>query len=183
MKQGPANNRNCYLVHDACWCLLQKAIGPHDIPLVRLYSICSSLPFPIRGIGVSWGHDDGGLCIIDNQNFYPWEDGLIEQYSKSEAYQHATFNPYDIPELPELLSIPSRKDPDYRGYSCVNSNNCFSVLPWEIREAIAIYLSTNDVANLLMSSKAFLPLLTSQTFWKSRFQPGGEREFIFETRV
>ncbi|OKL56123.1 hypothetical protein UA08_08708 [Talaromyces atroroseus] len=183
MKQRPEDNRHGYVVHDACWRLLQKASEPHDIPLVRLYKICSSLPFPIQGIGVSWGHNYGGVSIIDNQNFYPWEDRLIEQFSRSETYQHATFNPYDIPELPDLLSMLPRKNHDYRGNLGANSNNCFSVLPWEIREAIAIYLSTNDVANLLMSSKAFLPFLTSQTFWSSRFQIGGERESVFETRV
>ena len=181
MKQLPENNRHGYIVHDACWCLLQKVVEPDDIPLERLHRICGSLPFPIQGIGVSWGHDYRGLNIIDNQNYYPWEDRLVEQYRKSEAYHYARYNPYDVPELHELLSISSREDRN--SDLCTNSNNCFSVLPWEIRETIAIYLSTRDVTNLFMSSKAFLPLLTSQTFWSSRFQTGSDRDFVFETRA
>jgi len=104
----------------------------------------------------------------------------VEQYSESEAYQYARYNPYNIPELHEMLSISLKEDRNSN--LCTNSNNCFSVLPWEIREAIAIYLSTRDVTNLLISSKAFLPLLTSQTFWKSRFYTGSDRDLIFETR-
>lgn len=180
MKQPPENNRHGYIVHDACWCLLQKVVEPDDISLERLHRICSSLPFPIQGIGVSWGHDYRGLSIIDNQNYYPWEDRLVEPYSESEAYQYAGYNPYDVPELHKLLLMSSQKDRN--SDLCTNSNNCFSVLPWEIREAIAIYLSTRDVTNLLMSSKAFLPLLTSQTFWRSRFHTGSDRDFVFETR-
>ncbi|KAH8692355.1 hypothetical protein BGW36DRAFT_44910 [Talaromyces proteolyticus] len=181
MRQSPENNRHGYIVHNACWCLLQKVVEPNNIPLERLYRICSSLPFPIRGIGVSWGHDYGGLSIIDNQDYYPWEDRLMEQYSKSKAYQYARYNPYDVPELYKLLSISSQVDQNSEFRT--NSNNCFSLLPWEIRETIAIYLSTRDIANLLISSKAFLPLLTSQTFWSSRFQTGRDRDFIFETRA
>lgn len=181
MKQRPENNRHGYIVHDACWGLLRKAVELDDIPLERLYRICSSLPFPIQGIGVSWGHDYMGLSTINNQDHYPWEDRLVEQYSKSEAYQYARYNPYDVPELHELLSMSSQEDrnSDLR----TNSKNCFSVLPWEIREAIAIHLSTRDMANLLMSSKTFLPLLNSQTFWRSRFQGGRDRDFVFEIRA
>lgn len=154
MKQRPDNNRHGYIIHDTCWRLLQKVVEPDDIPLERLHRICSSLPFPIRGIGVSWGHDYRGLNLIDNQDCYPWEDRLLEQYSKSEASQYAIYNPYDIQELHGLLSISSRenRNSDLR----TKSKNCFSVLPWEIREGIATYLSTRDIANLLTSSKAFL---------------------------
>ena len=56
------------------------------------------------------------------------------------------------------------------------------MLPWEIKEVIAINLPTGDALNLLWSSKAFLPLLTSQTFWASRFEAGRNRDFIFEKR-
>jgi hypothetical protein len=60
--------------------------------------------------------------------------------------------------------------------------DCFSTLPWEILEAIAINLPTVDVLNLRQVSKTFLPVLTSHTFWASRFEPGHDRDFIFEMR-
>lgn len=64
---------------------------------------------------------------------------------------------------------------------CSNSKNYLSILPWEIFESIAIYLSTRDASSLSRSSKAFLPLLTSQNFFESRFKRGQDRNFIFET--
>lgn len=186
MKQFPEDrNRHGYVVHDACWRLLQKVVGLNDIPLERLYRICRSLPFPTRGIGVSWGHDYGGLSIIDNKNYYPWEDRLVEQDDKSEVYAYARYNPYDVPELHELLLMSSQEDrnSNFRmNIFLTNANNCFSLLPWEIREFIASYLSARDIANLFMSTKAFLPLLTSQTFWSSRFNIGSDRDFVFEAR-
>lgn len=56
------------------------------------------------------------------------------------------------------------------------------MLPWEIFESIAINLSTRDASSLWRSSKAFLPLLTSQNFWASRFQNDHDHDFIFENR-
>ena len=56
------------------------------------------------------------------------------------------------------------------------------MLPWEIFESIAINLSTRDASSLWRSSKAFLPLLTSQNFWASRFQSDHDHDFIFENR-
>lgn len=58
----------------------------------------------------------------------------------------------------------------------------FATLPWEMVEAIAVNLRTADVLNLARASRFFLPLLTSQSFWASRFDSGHERDFIFETR-
>lgn len=51
-----------------------------------------------------------------------------------------------------------------------------------IREAIATQLSLKDTLSLLKSSKAFLPILTSQSFCASRFEPGNDRDFFFEKR-
>lgn len=180
MKQRSDNDRHGFVIHDACWRVLQKSVEPNTIPLGRFFRICSSLTFPLRGIGVSWGHDYGGLSKIDTKDHYPWEDRLVDQYNESESYQYAKYNPYDVPEVFELLNMSSQEKQNYE--LCVTGTDCFSVLPWEIREAIAIILPTGDFLNLLWSSKSFLPLLTSQTFWASRFQTGNDRDFVFEAR-
>lgn len=60
------------------------------------------------------------------------------------------------------------------------SNDCFKMLPWEIREAIANNLTTRDALALRESSRSFVPLLESPTFWASRFKPGADRGFLFE---
>ena len=66
MQQCPENGRHGFVLHDACFRLLQKALEPDNIPLERLLWVCRSLPFPLRGIGVCWGHDYGGLTLLDN---------------------------------------------------------------------------------------------------------------------
>jgi hypothetical protein len=45
---------------------------------------------------------------------------------------------------------------------------------------VAIKLPTSDALGLRRVSKAFLPLLSSRTFWASRFEANGDRDFIFE---
>ncbi|KAF2471330.1 uncharacterized protein BDR25DRAFT_393460, partial [Lindgomyces ingoldianus] len=57
MRQHPLNGRHSFVLHDACWHLLQRAFQPSEIPLKRLLEVCESLPFPLQGNGVCWGHD------------------------------------------------------------------------------------------------------------------------------
>lgn len=180
MRQRPENNRHGFVLHHACWRLLQKVLEPEKVPLERLLKICRSLPFPLRGISVCWGHDYGGLTAFDDQHHYPWEDQLMEQSSGSEIYQYARENPYDIPEISEPLKIRLENPPHL--FAKTQTEDCFSTLPWEILEAIAINLPTGDALVLRRASRAFLPVLTSQIFWASRFQPCHEREYVFEKR-
>ena len=178
MRQRPENNRHGFVLHDACWRLLQKALEPEKVPLERLLKICRSLPFPLRGISVCWSHDYGGLTAFDDQHHYPWEDQLMEQSSSSEIYHYARENPYDMPEISEPLKMRLENPPHL--FAKTQTGDCFSTLPWEILEAIAINLPTGDALVLRRASRAFLPVLTSQIFWASRFQPGHEREYVFE---
>ena len=178
MRQRPENNRHGFVLHNACWRLLQKALEPEKVPFERLLKICRSLPFPLRGISVCWSHDYGGLTAFDDQHHYPWEDQLMEQTSGSEIYQYAKKNPYDISEISEPLKMPLENSPHL--FAKTQTGDCFSTLPWEILEAIAINLPTGDALVLRRASRAFLPVLSSQIFWASRFHPGHEREYVFE---
>jgi hypothetical protein len=142
------------------------------------------LPLPREWICLCWGHDYGGLNIFDDQNHYPWEDRFLKF---NTSLRYANSNPYNVPKITGLLrmsSLKSRTSPrESRIYApCSNSKNYLSILPWEIFESIAIKLSTRDASSLWRSSKAFLPLLTSQNFWASRFESGHDRHFIFEAR-
>src|SRR5690349_23528875 len=44
MSARPLNGRHGYVLHDACWNLLEKACEPCNVPLERLYEVCSSVP-------------------------------------------------------------------------------------------------------------------------------------------
>lgn len=173
-----------YVFHDACLDLLLEATGSFSVDPYRLYMICKSLPFPSRSIGVSWGHDYGGLSDIDfdNEHHYPWEDRFVYQYKLSKAFRIVHYNPLWIERLDDCISV--HRDPEgqqkYLEWAGTSSRNCFSLLPWEIREMIAMYLPIKDVLSLAKSSKAFLPLLSDQTFWASVFDFDGECDFLFE---
>src|SRR5579862_7117241 len=178
MRQHPLNGRHGFVLHDACWRLLQRAFHPNDTPLKRLLEVCESLPFPLRGNGVCWGHDYGGLFIIDDQGHYPWEDRLVRQCYSSKIHLYAKENPYNVPEIPALLVMRLEHPPEWLPKT--QRHDCFSRLPWEILEIVAIKLPTSDALGLRYVSKAFLPLLSSGTFWASRFKANGDRDFIFE---
>ena len=178
MQQRPLNGRHGFVLHDACWRLLQKAFQPREVPVSRLLDICESLPFPLRGNSVSWGHDYGSLVALDDKNCYPWEDRLIEQFNDPQIRFYAQENPYNIPDIPALLASRLEHPPEWMRET--RQNDCFSSLPWEILEAIAIKLPTDDALNLRRTSPAFLPLLSSNIFWSSRFQANRERSFVFE---
>ncbi|KAK2816040.1 hypothetical protein FQN49_008043 [Arthroderma sp. PD_2] len=183
MQQNPENGLHGFVLHDSCWLLLQKFYEPDDVPIERLFSICKSLPFPLRGIDVCWGHNYGGLITFDTKDHYPWEDRVTEQYNSSQT--HAKENPYDILEIPNLLILSSKspqKPINAEPISIIETSDCFAIFPWEIIEAISINLLIPDILSLVQASKSFHLILTSQAFWASRFGPGKDRDFVFEKR-
>ena len=180
MKQPPDNGCHGFVLHDACWCLLKAASDTQSVPLERLRNICESLPLPLWWEGVCWDHDYGGLALLDEQGHYPWEDRLREQTVCSEIHRNAKANPYDVPDMSRLPIKLLDHPPDSLPPS--PRNDCFMLLPWEILEGIVDLLPTTDVLILRLASRSFAPILTSQSFWASRFAPGRERDFIFEAR-
>ena len=61
-----------------------------------------------------------------------------------------------------------------------SSSDCFGRLPMELLETIIINLDISTALRMRLVSKAFLPILTSQAFWASRFLRGNERGYFFE---
>ena len=175
------NCRHGYVFHAACWSLLEKFYHPKEIPVERLLRVCESLPFPLRTYDVFWGHDYVGLLCLDDKHHFPWEDRIMEWGDDSlDIFQLAGIDPIDVPEVPRLLSAPSQNPPGVLLSS--DGNDCFSVLPWEIRCTIAVYLPTKDVLRLRRASRSFSPIFYEQIFWASRFEVGRERAFLFEKR-
>jgi hypothetical protein len=167
-----------FVLHDACWRLFQTAMDPHPVPLGRLLDMCKSLPVPIS---LSWDYGYDGMMQVNEHNHYPRRPIVQRPYGGLIADE----NPYNIPIMSELLArtrdrsesrVP-RPSQDGR-----KSRDCFSKLPWELREAIATALPTCDALKLRLSSRLFVDIVASQTFWASRFARGGERDFIFEVR-
>ena len=183
MTQYPENQVHGYVLHAACWSLLEKFAAPRAVPLDRLLQLCKSLPFPLRYDGVSWDHAYGGLVFYDDENNYPWEDRFKPHESNGQLTIDAVAksDPINIPSPPSLLRRQGR-DQDPPVGSSHWTADCFGHFPLEIRETMAIYLSTEDALTLRIASRSFLPIFYSSKFWASRFCAVADRGFLFEAR-
>ncbi|EEH22645.2 hypothetical protein PABG_04856 [Paracoccidioides brasiliensis Pb03] len=191
-----------YLFHDACWTLLTKALAPAEVNVWAMYNFCNS--FPSRSGLVNWGHDYGGIFdmypnILPGGTPRPQVYRRIQRtvangYSADEVF-HA--DPLRIPFLDFLrngTAMGKQGDGSIgssTGFSSIfvsrssrssDANDCFSVLPPELRQMILSLLATADVLNLFLASRTFANSPLLQNFWASRFFGTFEFSSIFEAR-
>ncbi|CAG8951381.1 hypothetical protein HYFRA_00007293 [Hymenoscyphus fraxineus] len=184
MKQPVDDDQHGFVLHEACWKLLETAFPSilAEIPLKRLIDIFESLPFPVSSKSAYWGHDYGKLIMdIEEQGLYPWEEFYLADTYQPEAGDYVNANPYDVPDLPASLSMRTEYPPELSVSSQPENKNLFSKLPVELLENIALNLPTESALSLRLVSKVFFPLLYNQAFWASRFEANGDRDFVFET--
>ena len=183
LQQDPIHGRYGFPFHEACWSLLEKAYFPTPIPGKALFDVCRSLPFPLEGSGVNWGHDFGGLVLADNLNRYPWEDRFEDRARYSAPCLAARKDPYHVPEIQQLLHEDPQAPPALSSSEPVTTvDNCFSALPEELCIMIACNLPTVDALNTRRASRSFLPIFNSQQFWASRFEANADRAWLFESQ-
>ncbi|KAM3477897.1 hypothetical protein MY8738_006213 [Beauveria namnaoensis] len=190
MSQPAVDGIHGFVLHDACWCLLQKAGGASAFSKERLVEVCQSLPFTVGFNGASWGHDYGGRLKLDTEVWYPWKEifralayeelerlGFLEDPFRGSDLKLALNGrfPASHASKDDVSNFDAPLEPQGRA-------DCFSRLPWELREMILIHIETKDALNLRQSSWSFHSLFSSLGFWQSRFEPDGERGFIFEAR-
>ncbi|CAG8980462.1 hypothetical protein HYALB_00012054 [Hymenoscyphus albidus] len=184
MKQPVDDDQHGFVLHEACWKLLETAFPSilAEIPLKRLIDIFESLPFPVSSKGAYWGHDYGKLIMdIEEQGLYPWEEFYLADTYHPEEGGDVNANPYDVPDLPASLSMRAEYPPELSVSSQPENKNLFSKLPVELLENIALNLPTEIALSLRLVSKVFFPLLYNQAFWASRFEENGDRDSVFET--
>ncbi|CCF34188.1 F-box domain-containing protein [Colletotrichum higginsianum] len=184
MSQGEVNRRHGFVFHEACWDLLEKAFHPRKVPLSRLFDICRSLPFPINGVSISWGHDYGGPVLVDHEHRFPWEDRFADrEYLEPDSVLY--MNPFEVPEVQHMLTeVPESPPSSTLSVSTIVTpgRDRLDTLPGEIRSVIAMYLPTLDVLNLRLASRVFWTVFDSQQFWASRFRDVSDRSWLFEAR-
>lgn len=185
MRRHTDNGIHGFVLHDCCWKLLLKACEPEGVHLHRFLQTCESLPFTGIAINIFWGHTYGGLCEIKLHG-YPWYEQLTDPRYESASGEQALHDPFHVPELTSILEATCKSSESIESLLEIPKrsffSDCFGRLPWELREAIAVHLPTEDALNLRGASRAFSLLLTSRSFWASRFHPTGDRGFIFEVR-
>jgi hypothetical protein len=133
----------------------------------------------LEGPSLDWGHDFGGLFNVGGQPCYSWEKRFVRE--NQDWTSTAMVDPYYIPEISDLpLQAVNTPRPSFG--TIRETRDCFTVLPLEIRIAIASYLSTVDALTLRRASSSFLPIIDSQQFWASRFWVYAERSWLFESQ-
>ncbi len=187
------SDRYGFIFHEACWALLEGALHPAPVPLERLFELCASLPVSRTFGGTSWGHDYGGIAVLDNTCYFPWESRLRMQPRENLQLSAAEFskNPYLPSEIARILDEHPEEPPAPRHSfpppdstpALTESSDCFARLPEELCAAIAMRLPTTDVLNARLASRSFWFIFHSQQFWASRFKgPSAERPWLLDVR-
>lgn len=179
MRQTVVNGLHGFVLHSACWNLLNKACEPTGLSLERLISTCESLPFPLWFNGVSWGHDYEGLLKLDDDGAYPWMERFFTPSIATVNETGAMSDPNDASVFRMMIPTAMPHFPTITRHLAKGADP-FSRFPWEICEMILANVRTHDALNLRLASRSFLPLFSSLSFWLLRFERDSERGFIYE---
>jgi hypothetical protein len=187
MRRWDINGKRGFVFHDACWSLLEQAFRPAPIPNVRLFEVCDSLPLVMAGDSINWGHDYGGLAIIREEHFFPWEERFADREFPDGWFNTPySADPLAVLEVAKILAETSRTPSDNTFSStraaAGSGKDPFSSLPMELCSAVAEYLPTFDVLNARCASMSFWHVFHNRQFWASRFRGSADRSWLFEAR-
>ena len=180
MYQPGHKDRHGFIMHDACSQITRLAYWPQMARHIRVLEVLNSFPFPAHGETMYWGHTYGGILYHNEDDRYPWENDYASRIDEGDVFKDAHEDPIRIPNLNDIFDAYIEYKAKGNQLTTKRYENCFSKLPWEIRESIAIELCTSDALKLRLVTAAYYPILTSQSFWRSRFQPDGECGFVVE---
>ncbi|KAK0617013.1 hypothetical protein B0T14DRAFT_255626 [Immersiella caudata] len=179
-----------YLVHGACWKVLEHIYAPDPVPYKRLWEVCRSLTRFDRRVPY-WGHDYGGLpTYLPPGEKYPWHNKRRRDFTGlGNVPEHDPMNRDIETEMTAIWFAfsnrkaqpppPSKAPP--QPPSAVTSD-CFSRLPSEIRLEIVLLLNGSDLLSLRLASRSFWFAFHEKSFWMSHFLfLGGERECLFKS--
>ena len=176
----PAHKDNHgFIIHDACSQIVRLAHWPQNAALMRILEVLNSLPFPAHGTTIFWGHTYGGILYF-NEDRYPWEDDYAPRIDEGDVFKDAQEDPIHLSNFADIFNSSIENTTKGNHLSIKRHEDCFSRLPWEIRESIAIELFTADALRLRLVTAAYYPIINSQSFWLSRFQPDGECGYVVE---
>lgn len=175
-----------FIFHDTCWELLDALYGMDEVPLDRLHIALDSLTSPVIMLGLSWGHTFGDLYIKKRNDASPWTGRFCIQKEETQNISEARSNPFHIPKLQHPHSgrpAPSPFRPLARKRREGNEKDPLTKLPREIISMVSWLLPVRDVARAREASWAFVGVFHDQQFWRARFEPRGERAWLFEARL
>ena len=189
VKRETGDDYTGFVLHNACWELLQKASIPHEVSLELLISACESLPV------LAWYrkvyNGDTTTAVFHKheiENAHPWLETFYGRMGGELVKMGAYVDPFSSMDFQTLTNRPTALPEVMKQHPglCRTWNrggvDIFSKLPWELRDMIITRLPTADVLNLRMASRCFCKLFSDHRFWWSRFEPDGDRGFLWEVR-
>ncbi|OAQ95625.1 hypothetical protein LLEC1_03640 [Akanthomyces lecanii] len=182
LRQSPRDGRWGFPCHEACWSLLEVALAPQPVPLERLFDLCKSFPIPESQFCPEWGHYYGGLNRGHSDDGRCVEvSGIFTEHHRLCVTEVTKCNPFNVPEI-QNLRINAVEDIPQVSILRAPFFDPFASLPQELLVNIAALLPTRDFFNLRLASQFFVPVFYQQNFWSTRFGPGSERCWVFETQ-
>ncbi|KAL4881783.1 hypothetical protein BJY04DRAFT_217849 [Aspergillus karnatakaensis] len=136
----------CFLFHEQCWRYSRKVLEDSGITLKELHGFFQELPLP---------KDPG---IVDIRDYHPCYTPSLEEI-KAESKS------FPLPSSKGKTSINRRQ----------RSTDLFDRLPFELRQAIGVLISTEDFYNLRYASRAMAVIIHDNGFWRSHLQEGWQR--------
>lgn len=168
-----------FLLHDACWSLLNSE---RKVDLGNLFRLCVSSPIGLDRL-LNFGHDYGG---VSGREYEGSIEILASRYGSEEtAEEKLRANSLEIPALKKAIDFSARMQLDAFQSILDRSNlstdkDVFNYLPPEILERIVTFLPSPDVHSLRLASRVFATLSLSERLWVSRFTEGHEFDYLLE---
>lgn len=174
-------------LHCYCWEILKESSPRKDVHVQSLFDLCRSFPL-VAGIpALDFGHSYGGLFRREYLGIYPpfpGEEPRLALEKHSPVFQAHTFDPLDLSFLVKMVADRGRSaachEPPTSIHTTITTHEPFTKLPAEILQLIFLYLSSDDILNLKLSSRVIAVSPLSDRFWHSRFCHGREFHHVFE---
>lgn len=106
-----------FILHDACWDILQKAGEPEGLSFDRLVSICESVPFPLISYELNWGHEYEGFLKRDTDGAYPWSERFSLSSLEDDYNLGAMDDLSDGCDIPSVLSTAKPCHPEISSWA------------------------------------------------------------------
>ena len=172
--------------HASCWRILTLIRPAEKVDIQSLFDILRSFPVQ-RGL-LNFGHDYGGEARYQiHAGIFPdGEELLLIQGITSQLQRR---DPLEIVEMIRFVEEETLEN-DLTGMTAVSYalqglsiDGPFSRLPEDLLQYVFEQLPSADIVQLKLSSRACARVPLGQSFWRSRFYPGGEFDAIFEARL
>lgn len=188
-----------FAFHHGCWDIFNLANQISTPSIQTTFDVLRSFPVDLLGdttsSAVNFGHNYG-LWAYSNG---PELSYIGEDLHPFVYYAHDTHEPWwqmpwrDPKSIPEIQDFISKDSGSTTVNSILESKICSTVrqqtlatdrlcsLPLEILLSVLQLLPSHDVLSAKLASRSFAEVNLPNSFWKTRFSPGYEFDFIFDT--